>query len=255
MDPHQRDRFFQVHAGLEREGPGSDASTRRALALAGLEGEAARRPLTVADLGCGPGAQTRTLADALPAARITAVDLHPPYVEGLSAALDAADLADRVAARVGDLREPPFAPASLDLIWCEGAAYFLGLPGALHRWRPLLRPGGVVGLSEPCWCVDDPGPEAEAQWREEYPSITDRAGNRAHVADAGWRLLGDFVLPADDWRAYYEPLAARCEVLEARWADDPVGRAVLAETRAEIDAWRRLGDAWGYQFLVVTPDD
>ena len=81
MDPNdlrQRALFFEVHAGLPREGPGDRSSTARALDLA--------RPLPAApqvlDIACGPGAQTIDLAALLPQATITAVDLHEPFVGG-----------------------------------------------------------------------------------------------------------------------------------------------------------------------------
>ncbi|MDG4865538.1 transferase, partial [Streptomyces sp. T-3] len=43
--------FFTLHHGLPRQGPGSDATTRHLLSLAG---PLPARP-RVLDLGCGPG--------------------------------------------------------------------------------------------------------------------------------------------------------------------------------------------------------
>ena len=66
---------------LNRQGPGGDEETRRALAL--LPDLPARA--RVADIGCGSGAQTAVLATALPQAHITAVDLLPEMIEGVEA--------------------------------------------------------------------------------------------------------------------------------------------------------------------------
>lgn len=50
--------FFELHAGLARQGPGADAHTRRAFALVG---DLPPAPVIV-DVGCGPGMQTLELA-------------------------------------------------------------------------------------------------------------------------------------------------------------------------------------------------
>jgi hypothetical protein len=51
--------LLDLHRGNPRQGPGSEAMTLRALALTGLDRD---RPLRIADIGCGTGAQTLTLA-------------------------------------------------------------------------------------------------------------------------------------------------------------------------------------------------
>ena len=69
-DTNVLDVFFDVQSDLPRQGPGDDASTRRALTSCTALAAAPR----VLDVGCGPGAQTLALAALLPAARITAID-------------------------------------------------------------------------------------------------------------------------------------------------------------------------------------
>jgi hypothetical protein len=61
--------FFTVHRDLPREGPGEPADVLWALKTAGVPGA-----VTVLDAACGPGADTVTLADALPDATITGMD-------------------------------------------------------------------------------------------------------------------------------------------------------------------------------------
>ena len=50
--------FFELFSGLPRQGPGSAASTRRALGLVPGVGPRTR----VLDIGCGTGDQTMVLA-------------------------------------------------------------------------------------------------------------------------------------------------------------------------------------------------
>ena len=74
-DPAVFALFLEIYGTLPRAGPGSAADTRRALALVPT-----RSIRTVLDLGCGPGAQTLVLAEALPDASIRALDVVPETV-------------------------------------------------------------------------------------------------------------------------------------------------------------------------------
>ena len=54
------DLLIDLHKGNKRQGPGGDEQTIQALQLAGLPGSS--EPLKIADIGCGTGASTLTLA-------------------------------------------------------------------------------------------------------------------------------------------------------------------------------------------------
>lgn len=237
--------FFEVHRDLPREGPGSDASTRRALDLARPHVPNAPH---VIDAGCGPGAQTRVLAAELEGASITALDLHAPFLEQLRAALPASH-AERVDTLVDDMAvwTPP---RPVDLIWCEGAAYAIGVPRALAHWRTCLRPGGVIAFSEAVWLTDERSAPTAAFW-EEYPAMTDVDGCRRLVDEAGYERLGDFVLPRGDWSAYYAPIEERLDALAERHANDARALEELAAHRREIDVFRASRDEYSYLFVVA----
>lgn len=246
-DPVQRAAFFAVHNDLPREGPGDRETVEQALRLAGA---LPPRP-DVLDLACGPGGQTLDLAELLPGARITALDGHKPFLEQLRADPRAVSVLDRLTIVHGDMSRLPYAPASFDLIWCEGAAYILGFEAALAAWKPLLRPGGVLALSEPVWLTADPPPVVQACW-EEYPAMKDPASARRRAQALGYTLVGDFVVSdAAWWTHYYGPLEARLKAAAARFAGDPVSEAVLVEIRDEIECRRVYPDAYGYLFLVL----
>lgn len=246
-DPAQRAAFFAVHDGMPREGPGDRASVERALQLAGPLPD---RP-DVLDIACGPGGQTLDLADLLPEARITALDAYQPFLRDLEARARAAGLSDRITILHGDMTRLPFEPQSFDLIWCEGAAYIVGFDAALAAWKPLLRPGGVLALTEPVWLKSDPPDAVRACWAE-YPAMEDVPSARRRALAHGYELLGDFVLSdAAWWTTYYGPLETRLEAATARLAGDPVAGAVLAEIRDEIECRRAYPEYYGYLFLVL----
>jgi serine/threonine-protein kinase HipA len=240
-------QFFELHSGLPREGPGDDSITRRAV---GLLPELPPDPVVV-DAGCGPGGQTLVLAREL-GVKVTAIDIHEPFVEVLQGRAEAAGLGHLIEPRQGDMSALPFDPGTVDLIWCEGALYQIAFHEGLVLWRSLLAAGGIVAASEAVWTVDDPPAEVREMWEREYPAITDAMGCIARAADAGYETLGHFTLPPESWWTnYYGPLEERVEKLRPRASGDPVLAQVLLETELEIDMHRRFGHTYSYEFLIM----
>jgi SAM-dependent methyltransferase len=243
----QRAAFFEIHRDLPREGPGDGASTRRALALAEPLPTAAR----LLDVGCEPGAQTLDLAAALPGASILALDAHRPFLAELDRRAVAEGLSHRITTVAGDMASMDFEPGSFDLIWCEGAAYIMGLAGALDDWKRFLKPGGKLALTEAVWLRPNPPKSAAANWIS-YPAMGDVSAVRTLFEACGYRLLGDFVLPESAWWShYYTPMETRLAQLDGTFADDPEGRSVWREARDEIECYRRFSDFYGYGFFVA----
>jgi SAM-dependent methyltransferase len=249
-DPIQRRVFFEVHRDLPREGPGNRSSTLEALQRV-HDAPGAVTPLRVLDVACGPGMQTLDVALNLPQAHVVAVDLHAPFLRELGRRTAAAGVAERVSPIVADMHRLPLADGALDLVWCEGAAYIMGVEQALEAWRRLLRPGGACAFTEAVWLRDDPPAAVRACW-EEYPDMGGVEDCRELIQRHGYDLLGDFVLPAAAWwDDYYGPMEARLAALDARYRGDPAAAGVLADCRAEIDIYRRFGDWYGYAFFVA----
>ncbi|MFI1938639.1 GNAT family N-acetyltransferase [Streptomyces purpureus] len=238
--------FFTLHHGLPRQGPGSDDTTRRLLSLAG---PLPQRP-RVLDLGCGPGRSALLLAEEA-GARVTAVDLHEPFLDELRRAAADRGLGDAVTAVNADMGELPYEDGSFDLVWAESSAYSIGFDTALRSWRRLLAPGGILVVTECEWTVPDPGPEVRAFWDAHY-SLRTTAENTAAAVAAGYHVLGVVGQPESDWEEYYGPLGARAD------AADPAAPGMaeaLAATRAEIAVRRDHGTEYGYTGYVLRRAD
>lgn len=240
------DFFWRIHDGLPREGPGNDASTRKAFQL--IEGLPPRP--RILDVGCGPGMQTLELA-RLSEGLITAVDTHQPFLDELARRSKRAGFAERIRTVNASMDRMPFEPESFDLIWCEGAIYFMGLFEGLAAWQPLLHDPGFVAVTHPCWLKADVPQEARDNWASEGFAMTTIENDMRAVARAGYALLGHFVLPEEAWwDHYYTPMAARLAALRGG-ATSPNSLQRIAEADAEIDAYRRFPDCYGYVFFVM----
>ena len=239
------DVMYEVFGPLEQGAPGNDASTLRALdAVPGRD-----TVREVLDLGVGHGRTTCTLAQALRDARVTAVEIHAPFVEGMAKHAREAGVADRVRTVCGDMVNIDVAEGSMDLIWAEGSIYVMGVERALAMWRPWLRPGGCVAFSDFVWWTGDPPKEAGEFWAVEYPDMVREVEIHSRAEAAGYRVVSSFHMSKDAHDAYYVPLEARVAEL-AGHVDANVSK-VLEMLRKEIDVVRRFSDAAGYTFFVL----
>lgn len=244
-DSHRLEIFFQIHDGLPREAPGDDASVRRALATVR---DLPLEPL-ILDLGCGPGAATALLASET-GGRVVGLDLHGPFLRDLRERSRKAGVGTRVHAVHGNMESPPFAPATFDLVWSEGALYSVGFGRGLGIAHDLLRPGGHLVASEAVWLASDPPEEVHRWWHAEYPDIASVDATLEVVAASGLAVLEHFTLPAGAWWQYYEPLQARLAELRQRHAGDAVALEVLDDARVEVEMYRRFGWAYGYELFI-----
>ncbi|MEK9521689.1 bifunctional class I SAM-dependent methyltransferase/N-acetyltransferase [Streptomyces venezuelae] len=245
-DNASHDSFFALHHGLPRQGPGSDATTRRLLALCGPLPERPR----VLDLGCGPGRSALLLA-AEAGAEVTAVDLHEPFLDELRRSAADRGLDGSIHPLRADMGALPFPDGSFDLVWAESSAYAIGFDRALDEWRRLLAPGGTLVLTECVWTTGEPSPAARAFWEQHYPLRTVTALSSAAVG-AGYHVLGSLLQPEGDWAEYYGPLAARADAADTAV---PGMAEAVAGARAEIAMRRDHGSDYGYAGFVLRPAD
>jgi DNA-binding transcriptional MerR regulator/SAM-dependent methyltransferase len=237
--------FFKIYEGLDREGPGSYAMTERAYKLCtGLPD----RP-EILELGCGSGGATIPLAQ-ISGGVVTATEVYRPFLDVLVERAKAAGVADRVIAAVMDMGDVQAEPESFDCIWCEGAAYILGVDKALGQWKRYLKPGGCLCLTDAVWFIDpETGPaELRDYWAMAYPAMRTAEANNAAARAEGYEVLGHFSVDRACWDAFYDDVERRLNEIEPLYGGDPDGRAIIDMTRTEIDLYRRYPEAYGYAF-------
>ena len=237
--------LIELHRGLERQGPGDPSFSEHIISLLP---ELPSNPRIV-DLGCGAGAGALILAKWFKT-RVIAVDFSRPfldYLEDLAKARGLDHLIEPVEADMGSL---DWSPASVDLLWSEGAAYNLTFEGALNTWRPLLAPGGLAVISEISWFTDHiPQPVLDF-WQEAYPQIANESKNAKLARSSGFEVLGVHRLPTQAWWThYYDPLKERMAAL--RPSAEPIMQEVISETESEIQFFEKYSDSYGYTFYLL----
>jgi trans-aconitate 2-methyltransferase len=172
----------------------------------------ADEPRRVADLGCGPGNLTETLAARWPGAVVEAMDSSPEMVD--------AARERGIAASVGDVRE--WAPAP-DTDVVVSNAVFQWVPGhdeLLTRWAKQLPAGAWLAFQVP-GNFDAPSHVRlrelvrEPRWQERLASVVLREDD-AVLGPAGYAgLLADAGCEVDAWETtYLQRLTGEDPVLE-----------------------------------------
>lgn len=236
--------FFR---NMERQGPGSPEATLKALDFIDNLTDRSR----IADLGCGTGGQTMTLAQHAPG-EITGLDLFPGFIDIFNRNAAQLGLQDRVKGVVGSMDDLPFEKESLDLIWSEGAIYNIGFERGLREWRDYLKPGGYLAVTEASWFTDERPEEIHRFWADAYPEMETLPNQVAAVYRAGYLPVATFVLPESNWTEHYFAGKAQAqEIFLARHAGDKAAEEFSAMQSYEVELYDKYREFYGYTFFIA----
>jgi SAM-dependent methyltransferase len=239
--------FYELYEGLPRCGPGDDASTRRAYET--LEPTPVKP--RILDLGCGTGAQTLELA-RLSHGHVLALDNHEPFLKDVARRAEDAGLAELVTTTNQSMHDMSFEPGSFDIVWSEGALYFIGFQEGLRRCSGLLRSRGFLAVTELVYLSPDPPATLEKYWERSYPDIHDVDSRLETIQRENLETLSHFTLPESSWwGSYYDPLQARIGELRKRYPASEAASKVFAEAEEETDLYRKFSEYYGYEFFIM----
>ena len=240
--------LIDLHLDGDRQGPGSKEDTLRAIDLAELN---SKKDLKIADIGCGTGASTLVLAEALNC-EIIAVDFIPEFLETLSKRASKVGLQNHIALNSCSMEALPFGKEELDVIWSEGAIYNMGFERGVREWRSFLKAGGILAVSEITWLTKDRPSEIQDYWQKEYPEIALASEKIAILEQSGFEILGYFPLKATSWKEnYYRPLEARFEDFLKGHQDSRAAQDLVQRERAEIELFEKYQDYYSYGFYIA----
>ena len=199
--------IIEFHKDNERQGPGSDEATLKALSYIPLMNEKTK----ILDIGCGTGGQTLILANNT-AAQITAVDMLPQFLETLMKKAKENNLLDRITAKEMLMDNLTFDKDSFDVIWSEGAIYNIGFEKGLSLWRNYLKDNGYIAVSEISWLTDTRPEEIQQYWVNGYPEIDTIENKLSVIEKCGYTSAVHFALDDKCWQDnYYQPILERSE--------------------------------------------
>jgi len=231
---------------LDRQGPGSPEVTTKALSFVDNLNDSS----LIADIGCGTGGQTMTLAQHARGS-ITGIDLFPVFIDLFNQNAGKLNLQHRVKGIIGSMDDLPFGDEELDLLWSEGAIYNIGFERGLHEWRPFLKAGGHIAVSDASWFAEERPAEIEQFWMDEYPGIDTIPNKVQQMHKAGYIPIATFVLPENCWTDhFYAPQVDAQEAFLEENADNRSAVAFVENQRHESQLYYKYKDYYGYVFYI-----
>jgi len=240
--------MINFHKDNKRQGPGSTEDTLKALNFMNLDQE---KTYKVADIGCGTGAQTLTLAENING-EITAIDLFPQVLEKLNFNAKAHGLEDKINTRNESMEDLSFEKESFDIIWSEGAIYIMGFEAGIKAWKQFLKPEGYIAISEITWLTKDRPKAIEDYWNNEYTEMATASNKIKILEENGFMPIGFFVLPESSWTDYYYiPMEKRFDEFLKKHNHSEIVKKMIDQTKEEIKMYNKYKDFLSYGFYIA----
>ena len=239
--------FYELFEALPRGGPGDNRSTRRAFnAIPKLP----EQPL-ILDIGCGPGVQTIELAK-ISKGTIIALDNHQAFLDKLMKKAKEKELLDHIVPKNRSMLDMDFEENTFDIIWSEGALYFMGFQNGLRRCHQLLRDDGYLAVTELVYLVSNPPAPLIQYFQREYPDIKVVKDKIDLIQKEKYHLISNFTLPKSSWLdSFYLPMEEELTRLYKKYGGNEIALGVFEEMKNEIDLYRQFSDFYGYEFFIM----
>jgi len=234
--------FFKL---VKRQGPGSEEVTLKALNFIEDLPDAPR----IADLGCGSGGQTITLAEHTNG-DISALDLSADFIDILNNNVKSMGYEDRFTVLQRSMDNLPFSAEEFDLIWSEGAIYNIGFERGLNEWRKYIKKGGYIAVSEVSWFTKDRPKEIEEFWMNNYPEIDSIWNKVKQMTDAGYSPVAQFVLPEYCWLDFYAPMEEASKRFLEQYNYSEAAKQFIEFNSHEISIYKKYKEYYGYVFYI-----
>lgn len=238
--------IVEYYSNTPQQGPGSPETTLKALSFIDNLTEDSK----IVDIGCGTGGQTKVLAQNTPAP-ILGIDLFPVFIDLFNKNAKSLNLQDQMKGIVGSMNELPFHEEEMDLIWSEGAIYNIGFEKGLIEWRPFLKKGGYMAVSEVSWFTEERPKEIDDFWNDAYPEIDTIANKVDQLQKAGYRTIAAFALSNNCWTEYfYAPQVKIQEDFLSKNSGNKAAEDFIANQRYETDLYKKYKGYYGYVFYI-----
>ena len=145
-----------------------------------------------------------------------------------------------------------FEEESFDIIWSEGALYFMGFQNGLKRCHQLLKEKGYLAVTELVYTNPNPPKAVVEYFGVEYPDITNIEGKIEIIKKVRFNLISNFTLPESAWlNNYYLPMEKELPRLNKKYQGNEVALGVFEGFKNEVDFYRQYSKFYGYEFFVM----
>jgi ubiquinone/menaquinone biosynthesis C-methylase UbiE len=239
--------FYELFESLPRGGPGDNKSTRRAF---NTIPEPPEQPF-ILDIGCGPGVQTIELAK-LSKGRIIALDNHQAFLDKLIIKAKEEELLDHIVPKNRSMLGMDFEDNTFDIIWSEGALYFMGFQNGLRRCHQLLKHNGFLAVTEIVCLVNNPPVPLIQYFEKEYPDIKAVKDKIDLIQNERFQLISNFTLPESSWfDSFYLPMEKELTRLNQKYQGNEIAIGIFEEMKNEINLYKKFSDFYGYEFFIM----
>lgn len=183
---------------------------------------------------------------------IIAVDLFEEFLEKLKEVSKKENTTAHIETLPASMDKLPFGKEEFDIIWSEGAVYNIGFENGINYWKEFLRPDGILAVSELSWITNSRPKELEDFWNGEYSEMDTIAGKIKVLEEAGYKVLGHFILSEDCWLDnYYNPLLNSHKEFLDKFGYNETAKMIVERDMREIDLYKKYHNYYSYVFYVA----
>jgi len=200
---------------------------------------------------CGPGVQTIELAK-ISNGKIIALDNHQAFLDKLMKTARDEGLEDHIVPKNMSMLEMDFDENTFDIIWSEGALYFMGFQNGLRRCHQLLKSNGCLAVTEIVFLSPNPPAPVIQYFEKEYPDIKDVKDKIELIQNEGFHLISNFTLPESSWLdSYYLSMEEELSRLNKKYQGNEIALGIFEEMKNEINLYKKYSDFYGYDFFIM----
>jgi len=205
----------------------------------------------ILDVGCGQGMQTIELAK-ISNGKIIALDNHQEFLDMLMEQAKKQGFEEIIIPKNMSMIDMDFEKETFDIIWSEGALYFMGFQDGLKRCHQLLKHKGYLAVTELVYTVPNPPNVVVEYFDNEYPDIKKIAERIKIIKKEGFNLISNFTLPESAWLdSYYLPIEKELPRLDKKYQGNEVALSIFEGFRNEVDFYKTYSKYYSYEFFIM----